>query len=116
MKTTLEDFDGEMVDAIATISDQDAHDQLMRRTGEFLNMLDHCARFHPQVITGEYLGDVWQGYLVSPLADDQRVRADKFRVWLAERFNTKSWDRIATELLTATQISPSECTSLPGVS
>src|SRR6266545_346860 len=51
---------------------------------------------------GEYLADVWQGYLVSPLADDQRVRAEKFRLWLAERFNTKSWDTIATELLTAT--------------
>jgi hypothetical protein len=51
---------------------------------------------------GEYLGDVWQGYLVSPLADDQRARADRLRVWLAERFNTESWDRIATGLLTAT--------------
>lgn len=58
MKTTLEEFDGDMVDAIATVSDDDAHNQLMRRTGEFLNMLDHCARFHPKVITGEYLGDV----------------------------------------------------------
>ena len=51
---------------------------------------------------GEYLGDVWQGYLVSPLADDYRVRSDRFRQWLADRFNTKTWDRIATELLTAT--------------
>lgn len=51
---------------------------------------------------GEYLGDIWQGYLVSPLADDQRVRAEKFRAWLAERFNTKNWDEIATDLLTAT--------------
>jgi hypothetical protein len=51
---------------------------------------------------GEYLADVWQGYLISPLADDQRVRADRFRLWLAERFNSKSWDRIATDLLTAT--------------
>lgn len=51
---------------------------------------------------GEYLADIWQGYLMSPLADDQRVRADRLRVWLAERFNTRSWDRIATELLTAT--------------
>ena len=39
---------------------------------------------------GEYLADVWQGYLISPLADDQRVRADRFRQWLAERFNTKT--------------------------
>src|SRR5262245_34641167 len=51
---------------------------------------------------GEYLADVWQGYLVSPLADDRRVRADQFRKWLAERFNTQTWDRITTELLTAT--------------
>ena len=51
---------------------------------------------------GEYLGDIWQGYLVSPLADDYRVRSDRFRQWLADRFNTKSWDRIVSELLTAT--------------
>jgi Protein of unknown function (DUF1549)/Protein of unknown function (DUF1553) len=51
---------------------------------------------------GEFLGDMWQGYLVSPLADDYRVRADRFRQWLADRFNTKTWDRIATDLLTAT--------------
>ena len=58
MKTTFEEIDDLLVDAIATVSDEDAHEQLMRRTGEFLNMLDHCARFHPQVITGDYLGDV----------------------------------------------------------
>lgn len=58
MKTTFEEMDDLLVDAIATVSDEDAHEQLMRRTGEFLNMLDHCARFHPQVITGDYLGDV----------------------------------------------------------
>jgi hypothetical protein len=51
---------------------------------------------------GEYLADVWQGYLVSPLADDYRVRAGRFRKWLADRFNTQAWDRIASELLTAT--------------
>lgn len=51
---------------------------------------------------GEYLADVWQGYLVSPLSDDRRVRADRFRKWLADRFNTKTWDRISTDLLTAT--------------
>jgi hypothetical protein len=50
---------------------------------------------------GEYLADVWQGYLVSPLADDRRVRADQFRTWLAQRFNTQTWDRITAELLTA---------------
>src|SRR5262249_39970836 len=51
---------------------------------------------------GEYLADVWRDYLVSPLADDVRVRSNRLREWLAERFNTKPWDRIATELLTAT--------------
>jgi hypothetical protein len=51
---------------------------------------------------GEYLGDIWQEYLVSALADDRRVRADRLRVWLADRFNTRTWDRIATDLLTAT--------------
>lgn len=51
---------------------------------------------------GEYLGDIWQGYLVSPLADDYRVRANRFRQWLADRFNTQTWECITTELLTAT--------------
>lgn len=59
MKTMLEELDGDLLDAVVTVSDEDAHDQLMRRTGEFLNMLEHCARFHPQVVTGNYLGDVW---------------------------------------------------------
>jgi hypothetical protein len=51
---------------------------------------------------GEHLADDWQGYLVSPLADDRWARADRLRRWLADRFNTRTWDRIATELLTAT--------------
>lgn len=51
---------------------------------------------------GEYLADVWQGHLVSPLADDRRVRSDQLRKWLAERFNRTTWDRITTEILTAT--------------
>jgi len=51
---------------------------------------------------GEYLADIWQGFLVSPLADDRRIRADQFRTWLTEQFNTKSWDRITSEILTAT--------------
>lgn len=50
---------------------------------------------------GEYLGDLWQNYLLSPLADDYQKRAEKFRQWLAEQFNTKNWDEIASELLTA---------------
>lgn len=51
---------------------------------------------------GEHQADIWQEYLVSPLADDQQVRSDRFRQWLAGQFNTKTWDRISTELLTAT--------------
>ena len=58
MSTSKEVFNGELVDAIFTATDQDAYDQLMVRTGEFLNMLDHCARWHVQVVTGDYLGDV----------------------------------------------------------
>ena len=50
---------------------------------------------------GEYLADVWQGYLVSPLADDRWQRADRFRQWLAAEFNTRGWDAIASRLLTA---------------
>jgi len=51
---------------------------------------------------GEYLADVWQAYLISPLADDRQVRGDRFRQWLAGQFNTRSWDRVAADLLTAT--------------
>jgi hypothetical protein len=51
---------------------------------------------------GRYMADVWQGYLISPLADDQRVRADRFRQWLAGQFNTKNWNQITSDLLTAT--------------
>jgi hypothetical protein len=54
---------------------------------------------HPRY--GEHLADLWQGYLISPLADDRRLRADQFRKWLADQFNARSWDRIAAELLTA---------------
>lgn len=50
---------------------------------------------------GEHLADVWQGYLISPLADDPRMLADRLRPWLAARFNTHTWDRIASDLLTA---------------
>jgi hypothetical protein len=51
---------------------------------------------------GEYLGDLWQGYLLSPLADDRQARSDRLRKWLAERFNSGTWDQLTTELLTAT--------------
>ena len=51
---------------------------------------------------GQYLADIWQGYLMSPLADDSTKRADRLRRWLAEQFNTRHWDQIVTELITAT--------------
>src|SRR5688572_21656906 len=44
---------------------------------------------------GEYLADVWQGYLMSPLADDRWSRADRLRQWLATQFNTRSWGETA---------------------
>lgn len=50
---------------------------------------------------GEYLGDVWQGYLISPLADDPQALADRLRPWLATQFNTGTWDRTVSDLLTA---------------
>jgi hypothetical protein len=51
---------------------------------------------------GEYLADIWQQYLVSPLFDVPPAHKGRFRDWLAVRFNTSTWDRIATDLLTAT--------------
>jgi hypothetical protein len=51
---------------------------------------------------GQHLADIWQGYLISPLADDQTKRAERFRNWLAEQFNAKRWDQIVAELITAT--------------
>jgi hypothetical protein len=51
---------------------------------------------------GGYLADLWQGYLMSPLADDSTKRADRLRDWLADQFNTNTWDQIVTELITAT--------------
>lgn len=51
---------------------------------------------------GEYLGDVWRGRLISPLANEQRMQPDRFADWLAERFNNDRWDRTVFDLLTAT--------------
>ena len=51
---------------------------------------------------GQYMADIWQAYLMSPLADDQRVRADRLRQWLATQFNTRTWDQIASALVAAT--------------
>jgi hypothetical protein len=52
---------------------------------------------------GEYFGDVWRGRLISPLANDQRIPAQRFADWLAERFHRNvGWDRIVFDLVTAT--------------
>jgi hypothetical protein len=52
---------------------------------------------------GEHLGDVWRGYLISPLANEQRMQTERFTTWLADRFNNNDgWDQIAFDLLTAT--------------
>jgi hypothetical protein len=51
---------------------------------------------------GQHLADIWQGYLMSPLADDPTKRAERFGHWLAEQFNTKPWEQVVTGLITAT--------------
>ncbi|MEW6161489.1 MAG: DUF1549 domain-containing protein, partial [Verrucomicrobiota bacterium] len=51
---------------------------------------------------GYFLADIWQGYLISPLADDPTKRAERFRNWLEGQFNTRTWDAIVADLLTAT--------------
>lgn len=79
------------------------------RTIEFLNSHDPGKRAHligellasPRY--GEYFADVWRKRLISPLASDQRIQAERFAGWLAARFNNNDgWDRIAFDLLTAT--------------
>lgn len=49
---------GELVDSIITKDDADACAQLMERTGLYLNMVEHVAKFHRKVLTASYLGDV----------------------------------------------------------
>lgn len=51
---------------------------------------------------GDNLADIWAGYLLSPLADDPKNRSDRFRAWLATQFNTRTWDKITHDLVTAT--------------
>jgi hypothetical protein len=51
---------------------------------------------------GQYLADLWQGYLMSPLADDPTKRSERFRDWLAGQFNTRPWNEMATELIAGT--------------
>ncbi len=58
MKSTTEKLDGSVVFATFTRNDDEAREQLMMLTGQFLNMLEHVARFHPRVITAGYMWDV----------------------------------------------------------
>ncbi len=52
---------------------------------------------------GQHFGNQWRARLLSPLINEQRQQADSFQDWLATRFNENDgWDRIASELLTAT--------------
>ena len=52
---------------------------------------------------GAHFGDLWRKRLISPQANEQRMQTDRFVGWLADRFNkNEGWDRIVTELLTAT--------------
>jgi hypothetical protein len=50
---------------------------------------------------GEYFADIWRGRLISPLFE-VRGKPEQFQAWLADRFNRSTWDRIVTDLLTAT--------------
>jgi len=50
---------------------------------------------------GQYLADAWQHDLISPLADDRQKRSEIFQKFLADEFNNKTWDQIASRLLTA---------------
>lgn len=50
---------------------------------------------------GEHFGDVWRGYLVSPVAE-QQLPTERFGGWLTDRFNSnQGWDQIVYQLLTA---------------
>jgi len=46
------------------------------------------------------LADIWDDYLI-PVADDPRYGKQRLAGWLEEAFRSKSWDRLAYELLTA---------------
>lgn len=51
---------------------------------------------------GNHFGDVWQKYLISPLASEQRMQTERFAEWLADRFNRNAgWNKMVYDLLTA---------------
>ncbi|HUG69149.1 MAG TPA: DUF1549 and DUF1553 domain-containing protein [Pirellulaceae bacterium] len=47
-----------------------------------------------------HLADIWDDYLI-PVADDPRYGKQRLAGWLEEAFRSKSWDRLAYELLIA---------------
>ncbi len=47
-----------------------------------------------------HLADIWDDYLI-PAADDLLSSKPRLTEWLEESFRSKSWDRIAQELITA---------------
>ncbi|QEL16900.1 DUF1549 and DUF1553 domain-containing protein [Limnoglobus roseus] len=52
---------------------------------------------------GQHQADIWMGLLVQRTSDSRRVDFGSLRTWLAEEFNAnKSWDVIATDIVTAT--------------
>jgi hypothetical protein len=52
---------------------------------------------------GEYFADIWRKSLISPQANEDRIKTDRFTAWLAGRFNAnEGWDQLVVELLTAT--------------
>ncbi len=73
----------------------------------FLN--DHAAAKRTRVIDqlladrrfAVHLADLWDDYLI-PATDELHSEKQRFTAWLEEAFQTKSWDRLAQELLTAT--------------
>jgi hypothetical protein len=68
-----------------------------RKRAECIDRLLASPRF------GETFGDVWRGYLASPLAGLPPAQIERFGGWFAERFNRNDgWDSIAYDLLTAT--------------
>jgi hypothetical protein len=49
----------------------------------------------------EHLADIWDDYLL-PDNDDTRSNRPRFKAWLQDEFQSKPWDQIALDLLTAT--------------
>src|SRR5262245_18414747 len=52
---------------------------------------------------GRHLADIWRALFVKKDPDNRRIQFDPLDKWLQEQFNAnKGWDKIATELVTAT--------------